>query len=126
MSGPQVRVEGAGTLRRTLRAATGNLDDLKDANARVSAMVAQWAAVTAPRRTGQLGGSVRGTRQAARAVINAGSASVPYAGVINYGWPARNIAAQPWMSQAAVNTQPSWLPIYQADVQKILDTVRGT
>ena len=125
MAGPQVRVEGAARLRSTLKAAVGNLDDLKDANARVAAMVAQWAAVTAPRRTGQLGGSVRGTRQAARAVINAGSAAVPYAGVINYGFPARNIAAQPWMNQAAVDTQPSWLPIYTDDVQKILDTVKG-
>jgi hypothetical protein len=88
-------------------------------------MVAQWAAVTAPRRTGALGASVRGMKQVGRARIVAGNASVPYSGPINYGWPARNLPAQPFMNEAAVQTQPAWLPIYLDDIQKILDTVKG-
>lgn len=125
MPGPELRVEGAANLRRTLRAATGNLDDLKDANARAGAMVAQWASVRAPRRTGALGASVRSGRQAKAAVISAGNASVRYAGVIHYGWPARHITPQPWISESAQETQPSWLPIYLDDVQNILNTVQG-
>lgn len=120
-----VRVQGVDRLRSTLRRAEIGLDDLKDANARAGQMVAQWGAVRAPRMTGRLGTSVRAARQAKAAVIVAGSAAVPYAGVIHWGWPAHNIAPQPWLSQAAVDTQPAWLPIYQDDIQKILDTVQG-
>ena len=99
-----VRVEGVDRLRSTLRRAEIGLDDLKDANARAGQMVAQWGAVRAPRMTGRLGTSVRAARQAKAAVIVAGSAAVPYAGVIHWGWPAHNIAPQPWLSQAAVDT----------------------
>jgi hypothetical protein len=125
VSGPTVEVEGLARLQSTLRRAELDLGDLKDANARAGAMVAQWAAVRAPRRTGRLGMSVRSARQAKAAVIVAGSASVPYAGPIHWGWPARHITAQPWISDAAVETQPSWLPVYAGDIQRVLDTVRG-
>jgi hypothetical protein len=125
MPGPVVQVEGLRTLSTTLRRAEQNLDDLKDANARVGAMVAQWASVRAPRRTGRLGQSVRAGRQAGAAVVSAGTAAVPYAGPIHWGWRSRHITAQPWVSEAAVETQPAWLPVYQADIQKVLDTVKG-
>lgn len=125
MTQPLVRVEGARELRRTLTRAGGDLEDLKDANARASQMVAQWAAVTAPRRTGALGGSVRPNRAAGRASIAAGNAGVPYAGPIHWGWPARRIGAQPWIAEAAAATQPSWLPVYEDDIQNVLDKVKG-
>lgn len=125
MPAPAVQVEGGARLRATLRRAAGNLDDLKEANARVGGMVAQWAGVKTPVRTGRLAASVRPARQAKAAVVVAGGASVPYAGPIHWGWPRRNIAAQPWMSEAATETQPAWLPVYEHDIQKILEKVEG-
>jgi hypothetical protein len=121
----RVRVQGARELRRTLKRAGEDMADLKDANMRAAQLVAQWGAVRAPRRTGALGGSVRAMRQVARARIVAGSPSVPYAGVIHWGWPARHITAQPWLSQAAVETQPAWLPQYETDLNKVLARVKG-
>ena len=126
MAGPVVRVQGARELRATLRRAGHGLEDLKDANAKAGRMVAQWAGVRAPRRTGTLGATVRAVRAVGKAQILAGSAAVPYAGPIHWGWPARGIRAQPWMSLAAIDTEPAWLPIYQHDIQQILDTVRGS
>jgi hypothetical protein len=121
----QIRVEGARELRRTLKRAGDDLADLKEANARAAQIVAQWASVTAPRRTGALGQSVRPNRAAGRARITGGSAAVPYAGPIHWGWPRRNITAQPFISEAAVATQPAWLPAYRDDVQRVVDRVKG-
>lgn len=46
-------------------------------------------------RSGKLKRSVRGLAAQRRAVVAVGSPSkVPYAGPINFGWPARGIAAQ--------------------------------
>jgi hypothetical protein len=55
----------------------------------------------------------------------AGRASVPYAGPIHWGWPARNISANPFLSNAAVESQPRWLTGYDSDLKKIVAKVSG-
>ena len=57
--------------------------------------------------------------------MSVGRASVPYAGAIHWGWPARNIRAQPFLTNAAASTEPTWVAQYLADIQKIVDQVRG-
>ena len=125
MSDVGIRVEGARELRRTMRRAGVDMADLKAANAKAAQVVAQWAGVRAPRRTGRLGASVRGSKAVGRARVVAGGASVPYAGPIHWGWPARHITAQPFISEAAQETQPSWEAAYLEDVQRVLDRVEG-
>lgn len=120
-----VRVEGLATLTRTMRKAGEDLGDLKDANARAAAIVISAAAGMAPRRSGRLAGTLRSSRVAGRARILAGRASVPYGPPIHWGWPARGIRAQPFISEAARATEGTWLPLYLADVQSALDKVRG-
>jgi hypothetical protein len=120
-----VRIEGLTTLTRTMRKAGEDLGDLKNANARAAAIVVSAAAGMAPRRSGALASSIRGTRAAGRARVQAGRASVPYAAPIHWGWPARHIAANPFLSDAARATEGQWLPLYLADVEKALDGVKG-
>jgi len=121
-----VKIAGLSKLRRALRDMQGDAEDLKEANARAAAIVAARATATAPRRTGRLAGSVRGNRAVSRAQIAAGGATVPYAGPIHWGWPARGITAQPFVSDAAVDTEPIWLPQYQADLDRAVAKVGGT
>ena len=47
-----------------------------------------------------LAGSIRAGRGKTKSVIRAGKARVPYAGVTHYGWPARNIAPHPFLTDA--------------------------
>lgn len=123
----QVRVVGAAQLRRTMRKAGQSLDDLKRANAAAAALVATVARQPgrAPRRTGRLAGTVRGNRAAGRATISAGGFGVQYARPIHWGWRARGIEPQPWISQAAQETEPQWLAMYQQDIERVLDQVKG-
>lgn len=125
MAQAQVQVEGLATLTRTMRKAGEDLSDLKDANARAAAIVVSAAAGMAPRRSGRLAGTIRGTRAAGRARVQAGRASVPYAAPIHWGWPARGIKAQPFLSEAARATEGQWLPVYLQDVERALSNVRG-
>jgi hypothetical protein len=120
-----VKTDGLRSLRRDLRKLGDDLTDLKDANARTASIVANAAASRAPRRTGRLAASVRGNRAVGSAVVRAGGAAVPYAGPVHWGWPAHNIAAQPFISSAAVDTQPVWLPAHAADVAKAVDKLAG-
>jgi hypothetical protein len=120
-----VRVEGLDQLVRTLNKAKADLGDLKDANQAAGRMVAADAVARAPRRTGRLAGTIRASRQARRAQVVAGRSSVPYAGPIHWGWPARGIASQPFLSAAAQATEPRWVPLYLKDVQAAVDKVKG-
>lgn len=123
MAQPIVRVEGARELRAALKRAGLSLQDLKEVNAKVAALVAGLARPRTPRRTGRLAGTVRGNRAVSQAVVQAGTAAVPYAGPIHWGWPARHIEAQPWISDAAVESESQWLGLIQDGLEAIVDQV---
>lgn len=123
--GPIVRVQGARQLRATLRKAGDDLTEMQRIHATVSRFVAARAAGYAPRVTGALAGSVRGSQAKTRAIVRAGGARVPYAGVIHWGWPRRNIAATYFASRAATDTEPTWLRYYMQRVDQIIATVKG-
>lgn len=125
MPQPQVQVQGLAQLRRTLRKAGHDLSDMADVNAAVAGIIVRAQAARAPRRTGALAASPRPSRAKGRARVLAGGARVPYAGPIHWGWPARNISPQPWLSETAQATEPAWVDEYRRGVTDILTTVKG-
>lgn len=125
MTDTTTRVVGLDRLVRTMQRAQVDIGELKDAHKRVGELVAREAQGHAPRRSGRLVGTLRASRQARRAQVVLGRTSVPYAGPIHWGWPARGIKANPFVSEAAQDTEPRWVPIYRADVQAALDRVKG-
>lgn len=100
------KVTGVNEVVRALLALGLDVDDLKAAFSRIATEGAQRAAAYAPRRTGRLSGSVRGNRARSKAVVMAGRAAVPWAGPINYGWPARGIRASGFMQRASKEMEP--------------------
>jgi hypothetical protein len=94
-------------------------------HATVSRIVAARAASNAPKVSGALAGSVRGSQAKTRAIVRAGGARVPYAGPIHWGWPRRNIAATFFASRAATDTEPTWLQYYMRQVKQVIATVKG-
>ena len=117
MTEPTVRILGLDRLVRTLRKAGADLDDMKTANRKAGEIVADAARARAPRRSGKLAGSIRPARQAKRARVSGGGARLPYAGPIHWGWPSRGIAAQPFISEAATDTEPQWLPAIRTNLR---------
>jgi hypothetical protein len=125
--GPILRVEGGRKLRGALKGADAALlDGLQALHARIGLTVAPVGAAGAPRRTGRLAGTVRSSGTKAGAFVRAGYASVPYAGPVHWGWPDRGIAAQPFLSEAAQATEPSWSAEYLRELQNILDEAAGS
>lgn len=120
-----IRVEGAANLRRTLRRAGDDLADLKEAHGAAAAIAGSRARGTAPRRSGRLAANVRWSGAAATATVRVGSSTVPYANPIHWGWPKRGIAARPWVSEAARDTEHQWTAVYEAAVERILARVKG-
>lgn len=120
-----IRVDGLRALRSDLRKAGESTQDLKAANAAVAALVATAAAGRAPHRTGRLASSGRGNRAVGRATVTFGGASVPYAGPIHWGWPARGIEPHTFIPDAAQATEPAWLELYVQGIDHAMSPLQG-
>jgi hypothetical protein len=85
---PVVKIEGAKELSRSFRAAGGTVKELSGAYREVARLLVPPAQREAPvGPTGRLAASTRGRGQRTRAILTAGTARVPYAGVIHFGNP---------------------------------------
>lgn len=120
-----VQVDGLKALIKSLRRAGDDLSDLKTANQEAATIALRGAQALVPTRTGALAASGRTAKQAARARFMFGSARVPYAGVVHWGWPARGIEENTYGSDGARRTEPVWTAAYSDAVQAICDSVRG-
>lgn len=130
-----VEIEGARMLRSTLRRAGGDLQDLRAANRTAVEIVRPVAAALAPKRTGKLTATLRTGATVKAGILRAGRKSVPYAGPVHWGWPSRPdpsrgvrggpIRPDPFMSRAAQITEPTWVPVYMAEIQSALRKVKG-
>lgn len=85
-----VRIEGLNRTVRALSKAGADAQDMKDLMHEIGMLVV--TAAQPPRASGTLAGTIRAGRGKTKAVVRMGGARAPYAGVQEYGWPARNIS----------------------------------
>lgn len=123
--GVTVKVEGAKELRRTLKQAGADMADFAEANAEAGRIVAAAAPPWIQSRSGRLAGSIRPGKSKTQAVIRAGGARIPYAGVTEWGWPARHIRPHPFLTTAAVATESTWTEAYFRRLEAIVAKVKG-
>jgi hypothetical protein len=98
-----VSISGLAEVQSALDKVEKDLVDMLELNKELSEDLAKKASALAPRLTGALASSVRGNPSAEKAEILAGGPGVPYAGVQEYGWPLKNIQAQPYLRPAVNN-----------------------
>lgn len=125
-----LKLEGGRNLRRTLREAGSDLTELKAANAQAASIVAGRAQSWAPVASGRLAATVRSSGTKTAGIVRAGNnrksaSGVPYAAPIHWGWKARNIRANPFMSYSAQSTEPTWLALYESLVNTALSKIKG-
>lgn len=115
----EVKIEGLEQVKSSLEELAKDLENNLELNKEISSNLAQKASSMAPRLTGALASSVQGNPSEKKAQILAGSAAVPYAGTIEYGWAPRNIQAQPYLSKA-VNSNMGYI------VEKYNDAIKNS
>lgn len=110
---PAIQLHGEKELIRSLRKVDKRLPkEVAVIHKKVAEPVARDAAGRVNSKSGRLAGDVRalGSQKAGR--VAAGRASVPYAGVNHYGWPAHNIEGNPFLTDAIAANQESSLNLY--------------
>lgn len=116
----RVQVSGAKELRKAMNAANADLKDWTAVHKRAAGPVKDTARDIVPVLSGALRDTIgiKATRTSAR--VFAGSGVVPYAGPIHFGWPARNIDAQPFLWDAADVSTDDVVGIYNEGVEDIV------
>ena len=117
----RVDVKGQAGLARAFRRA--GRDDvvvaIREANRAGAELVASAARGRAPRRSGSLAGSIRVSGSERAGMVRVGSARVPYAGPIHFGWPRRNIAPQPFLYDTLDARRAAILKIYEERLDRL-------
>jgi len=120
-----IEVKGSAQLARTLRKAGADAKDLREVNKKAAQLVVPAAQGQAPVKSGRLSSSIRAGATQKAGVIRAGKKSVPYAGVIHWGWPGHHIKPHHYLTDAAKQTEPAWVELYDQEIKKIIEQVQG-
>jgi hypothetical protein len=115
-----IRIEGLNRTIRSLKKAGTDAQDLKDLMHAIGEVIVRAAQADVPKKSGALAQSIRAGRGATKAVVRAGSAKVPYAGPINYGWAARNIRGGRFLNNAANSNQGTAVDMLDRGIQEII------
>lgn len=108
-----------------MKKAGEDLADLKDVHQRAGQLVVDVARGMAPTQSGALAGTIRASRLAGGVAVKVGSARVAYANPIHWGWPSRNIEANPFLSNAAIESEAQWTELYYEGLEQIISRVEG-
>lgn len=95
--------------------------ELKDTHKAAAEVVVLGAKRLVPYRTGRLADSIRALATNTSGKVRAGSASVPYAGPIHFGWPNRRIAPQPFIYDAMDARVDEIRGLYDKRIQELIE-----
>jgi hypothetical protein len=132
----RVEVQGARELRASLKHLGADLGDFAAVHTQVASFVGAVAARGVPnttgRGTGWLSSSWRPGAAKTSASVRFGGAGTPYANAVHWGTGARpgrrgphNIRPSRFVTNAAADTESTWVGWYLTEVQKMVDRVRG-
>jgi len=112
-----ISITGVNEVQTAINKLAKDLEKNYELNRELSSTISQKASAIAPKLTGALASSVVGNPSAEKAQIAAGSAAVPYAGVQEYGWPNKNIEAQPYLRPAVNNNMDYIIAKYEDSIK---------
>ncbi|KOA64448.1 hypothetical protein BBM1114_08360 [Bifidobacterium breve MCC 1114] len=111
---------------QTMRKAGADMQALKGVNREATDIALRSVLPLVPvGKTGHLKQSVRVGATMKAGVIRAGRKTVPYAGVINYGWPARGIRPRLFVNNGVASSESMWQRPYKRFIEQTLKQIRG-
>jgi len=94
--------------------------DLRGAFKTIGDEIVKDARSEAPKRSGRLAGNIRAGLGKTRATVSAGSGSLLYAGVQEYGWRGHGIEPQPYLRPAADENAERAARILVAEMNRLI------
>lgn len=95
--------------------------EMKETHKQAAEVVVMGAKRLVPYRTGALAASIRALATQSSGRVRAGSASVPYAGPIHFGWPARGITPNPFIYDAVDSRVDEIKGLYAERIDQLIN-----
>lgn len=114
-----VRVNGLRETVRSLERFGVQVADLKAAFKRIGNMVVTDARSLAPHKSGRLAATIKASNTKNKSIVRAGSARVPYAGVIHYGG-YNNISPHPYLTDSVTKNEKKSVSIMQEELNRLI------
>lgn len=99
--GGRIEIDGLKETQKALKDMNHDLRfEMKETHKKAAEVIVEGAKRYVPVNTGRLAASIRAAATMTSGKVRAGSAAVPYAGPVHFGWPARRIKPQPFIYDA--------------------------
>ena len=119
-TGQKIQIDGLKETQAALRAVSNDLKtEMKPTHLKAAEVIVEGAKRYVPVNTGRLAASIRAAATQTGGKVRAGSAAVPYAGPVHFGWPARRIKPQPFIYEAMDVRRQEVLDVYAERLSKI-------
>lgn len=120
--GGQLEIEGLRDLQKSLRNLTDDSrNDMKETHRKAGEIVVAGAVRIAPVRTGALAASIRSAPTQRQGRVRVGSAAVPYAGPIHFGWPTRSIKPNPFIYEVLDSRRQEVYALYAERISQLIN-----
>lgn len=123
-----IKVAGLNQTIKALREIGVPDNEIKESLQQSAELVAQRGRTLVPVRSGRLLGSIRTAKQLRKAVVRAGSSSVPYANPIHWGWYYdkewfiyKRIKPNPFLAKAMGYERETIIQTFNNQMQAMID-----
>ncbi len=119
--GGQLEIEGLRDVQKAMRNfSDDSRNDMKETHRRAGQIVVDGAARLVPVRSGALLASLKSAPTQRQGRVRVGSAAVPYAGPIHFGWPARNIQPNPFIYEVLDGRRQEVYALYADRISQLI------
>lgn len=119
--GGKIEVEGLRQVQKALRdLSKESRDDMKETHRQAGQIIVDAATPLVPLATGALLASIKSAPIQRQGRVRLGSAAIPYAGPIHFGWPARNISPNPFIYEVLDGRRAEVSRLYEQRIDEII------
>lgn len=119
--GGKIEITGLKEAQKALRTLSKeSRDKMKETHRKAGQIIVDAATPLVPRETGALLASIKSAPLQRQGRVRLGSAALPYAGPIHFGWPARNIKPNPFIYEVLDGRRAEVSRLYEDRINQLI------
>jgi hypothetical protein len=120
-TGGSLEIEGLRKVQKAMKNfSDDSRNDMKETHRKAGQIVVDGAARFVPVRSGALLASLKSSPTQRQGRVRVGSAAVPYAGPIHFGWPARHIQPNPFIYEVLDGRRQEVYSLYSERISQLI------
>jgi len=119
--GGKIEIDGLRQVQKALRnVSKESRDEMKETHRQAGQIIVDAATPLVPVQSGALLASMKSAPIQRQGRVRLGSAAIPYAGPIHFGWPAQNIRPNPFIYEVLDGRRAEVSRLYEQRIDEII------